>query len=142
MGKTLNSRREGSNFLYSLYISGHGYSAINTAKSAIVSLSSISTSVLKPQLISRFMKGIFNDRPALPKYQHIWDINIVLNYLDSLPISSLDEKQLTLKTVMLFALLSGQRGQAIHVLKRSNVVITNDRLTCIIDFNAKDLYPS
>ena len=87
------------------------------------------------------MKGIFNDRPALPKYQHTWDINIVLNYLDTLPISSLDEKQLTLKTVMLLALLSGQRGQTIHVLKQSNIVLTNDRLTCIIDSMLKTSTP-
>ena len=96
------------NFLYSLYVSGLGYSAINTAKSAVTSLSNISTGALKTQLISRFMKGIFNDRPALPRYQHTWDINLVLSYLDTLPLCSLDDKQLTLKTVMLLALLSGQ----------------------------------
>jgi hypothetical protein len=35
-------------------------------------------------LIKRFMKGVFNQRPALPRYQHIWDVNIVLEYLASL----------------------------------------------------------
>jgi hypothetical protein len=30
------------------------------------------------------MKGVFNQRPALPRYQHIWDVNIVLEYLASL----------------------------------------------------------
>ena len=32
-------------------------------------------------LVRRFMKGVFILRPALPRYNVTWDVNIVLNYL-------------------------------------------------------------
>jgi hypothetical protein len=52
-------------------------------------------------MIKRFMKGVFNQRPALPRYQHIWDVNIVLEYLASLsPVNVLSFYTLTLKFVM------------------------------------------
>ena len=61
------------------------------------------------------MKGIFELRPALPKYSEIWDVNVVLNYLKTTDLSnSLTFKQLTLKLTMLLCLTTGQRGQTLH----------------------------
>ena len=36
-------------------------------------------------LVVRLMKGIQNSRPAMPRYQHCWDVNKVLDYIKSLP---------------------------------------------------------
>jgi hypothetical protein len=33
-------------------------------------------------LFSRFMKGVFNSKPPLPRYKDIWDANIILQYLE------------------------------------------------------------
>lgn len=57
-------------FLSSLYEKNIGYSAINTAKSAISSICSVVSNrdIGNEKIITRFMRGIFNSRPSLPKY--------------------------------------------------------------------------
>ena len=35
-------------------------------------------------LVKKFMRGVFNKRPALPKYRTTWNPDIVFNYLSSL----------------------------------------------------------
>ena len=63
------------------------------------------------------MKGIFESRPSLPRYQETWDVTVVLDYLSKLaPPEKLRLKDLTFKAVMLMALLSGQRRQTLHML--------------------------
>ena len=66
---------------------------------------------------ARCMKGIFELKPALPKYSEIWDVNNVLGYLRAAaPLRSLSLKQLTLNLTMFLCLTTGQRGQTIHKL--------------------------
>lgn len=68
-------------------------------------------------LVSRFMTGLFNQTPALPRYTETWDTQIVLYHLRTFSaIDSLPLKQLTLKLVMLIALLSAQRFQTLQSL--------------------------
>ena len=65
-------------------------------------------------LIKKFMKGVFNLRPQLPRYSTTWDVNIVLEFLKKwAPAGSLSLKQLSLKTDLLLLLLSSQRGQTV-----------------------------
>ena len=55
-------------FLTQLYESGLGYSAINTARSAISSFVIVdNTPAGQIPIIQRFLKGVFNLRPTLPK---------------------------------------------------------------------------
>ena len=35
------------------------------------------------------MKGVFNSRPALPRYKAIWDVGIALKYLAKMNTQSL-----------------------------------------------------
>ena len=63
------------------------------------------------------MTGLFNQKPALPRYSETWDPQIVLNHLKTFPaIDDMSLKQLTLKLVMLMALLSAQRVQTLQSL--------------------------
>ena len=108
------------NFMYELYESGKTYSLMNTTRSALSSfvLLEDGLNVGTHPLLCRFFKGIFNLRPPLPRYTHIWDARIILNHLRSLsPIKYLSLKNLTLKLCMLLALLSAQRCQSIHKLR-------------------------
>ena len=111
-------------FLTSLFDSGVGYSAINTARSA---LSTILTSenglpIGEHPLICRLLKGVFEQRPSIPKHTTIWDVGGLLDYLRTLsPISQLSLKELTLKTVTLLCLLTGQRCQTIHAVDIQNM---------------------
>ena len=63
------------------------YGIINTYRSAL-------SGVLPPMegfpvgqhpLVVRLLKGILNLRPAMPRYQESWDVNIALDYMRSLP---------------------------------------------------------
>lgn len=106
-------------FLVSLYTSGLGYSAINTARSALSTVLVTENGVKfgEHPLVCRYMKGIFQLRPALPKYTHIWDVNVVLTYLKTFTEAALlTIKDLTLKLNILLFLTTGQRGQTIHTI--------------------------
>ena len=102
-------------FLVNLYHSGIGYSAINTARSALSTILTLEREVKfgEHPLVTRYMKGIFECRPALPRYSDIWDVNVVLNYLKTLERVDLIPL-ITLKLTMLLCLTTGQRGQTIH----------------------------
>ena len=110
-------------FLYQQYSLGIGYSALNTARSALSAIISINNvPVGQIPIVYRFMKGVFNERPALPRYNVTWDVNIVLNYLKTLsPVKDISLKMLSHKLVMLLILLSGQRGQTVHLLDVRNM---------------------
>ncbi len=106
-------------FLVSLYKSGLKYSAINTARSALSTIIALDGGMKfgEHPLVCRYMKGVFELRPALPKYTNIWDVNVVLSYLKSFDLApNLTLKELTLKLTMLLCLTTGQRGQTIHMI--------------------------
>ena len=101
-------------FLSLLFDRGLSYSSINVARSALVSL--ISTFTDSAELSSsvrlqKFMRGLFNARPTLPKNTSTWDVELLLKYLGTLsPPKALTLHMLSCKLATLMALLSGQRG--------------------------------
>ena len=102
-------------FLTELFEAGCGYSSINSARSAVSAISIDAAETLgQCPLISKFMRGVFNSRPQLPRYSMTWDVNIVLTFLKNwAPAESLSLKQLSLKTTLLLLILSSQRGQTV-----------------------------
>ena len=83
-------------------------------------------------MAKQFLKGVFRQRPP-PKYTHTWDVGPVLHYLRDLgPSEKLNTKQLSLKTVTLTALLTGQRCQTIHLLSLQHLQITPERLVITV----------
>lgn len=133
------------NFLETLFAKGLTYSVLNTARSAISSfviLRNTDHSVGNHPTISRFMRGVFNMRPALPRYVNTWDVSVVISYLKSQsPTEKLSFKQLTMKLVMLMALLSGQRAQSIQLLDISKMSRTADTVTFVVDQIVKQTRP-
>lgn len=121
-------------FLLSLHDSKLGYSAINTARSALSSfLPDITSGTIgNTPLVKRFLKGIFAMNPPLPRYNCIWDVEQVLKYLRSLfPLENLNLKELTLKLVMLIALTTAQRVQSLHQLKLANMTRRTGSVTFV-----------
>ena len=86
-------------FLNNLFSQGLGYSTLNTARSAITSVCGIEDTQSDSFLLTRFMKGVFNMRPSLPRYHHTWDVNCVLNHLSTQDISTVPLSKLTMKVV-------------------------------------------
>lgn len=87
-------------------------------------------------LVVRFMKGIFRLRPPKPRYDVTWSADKVLDYLRKVDNENSDLKMLTLKTVALIALVTGQRVQSLTSIKISNIVygdsLVQIRLTAIL----------
>ena len=113
---------------------GRSYSTMNTIRSAISSVASIND---KPAgqhpLVKRFMKAVFQLRPALPRHHCTWDPELVLHHIRSLGSNeNLSMIGLSRKLVMLMLLVSGQRGQALHLLDIRNMSITNSRVSFAI----------
>lgn len=126
--------------LTELYKSGLGNSCINTARSVLSSFIQLNNfvNIGSHPLVSRFMRGVFVLRPALPRYNVTWDVNIVLKYLKSLsPLSSLSLLQLSHKLVMLLALLSGQRGQMLHLIDIQNIHFQENSVKIVIGYMLK-----
>lgn len=110
---------EALQFLMYLYNQGLSYSTINTARSALSSILNIRGPhhFGSHPLVTRFLKGIYETRKPQPKYKTIWDVATVLKYLKTLwPLEQLSLKDLTIKLLILLLLVTGQRGQSIHLL--------------------------
>lgn len=111
-------------FLTHLFRAGSGYSALNTARSALSSFlwTTSEVPIGRSSSVKRFMKGVFELRPTLPRYSFIWDVNIVLDFLKVFfPLESLPLCHLTYKLVMLLALTSAQRAQSLHALNVNDI---------------------
>ena len=108
---------------------------MSTARSALSSIIILDNGLKfgEQPLVCRCLKGIFELKPALPKYSEIWDVNIVLGYLKNLPIPCLlSLKELTLKLNMLLCLTTGQRGETIHKLNTEHIQEMEDRYRIIV----------
>ena len=105
--------REVVNFLAYLYKEGYQYRSLNSYRSAISSVHERvdGHTVGQHPLVVRLMKGVFNDRPPLPRYTSTWNVQTVLNHIASFGANgSLSLKQLSWKTTMLLALTRPSRS--------------------------------
>ncbi len=77
---------QGIDFLAYLFEQKLSYSAINSARSALSALLTPKDGMAfgEHRLVCRFLKGVFEIKPSLPKYMEIWDVGQVLTYLRSL----------------------------------------------------------
>ena len=101
------------NFLASLHKDGYQYNSINSYRSAISSVHEKvdGFSIGQHPLVTKLLKGVFHDRPPLPRYTATWKVDVVLGYLKSLGGNeSLSLKHLTWKTTMLLALTRPSRS--------------------------------
>ena len=119
INKFNTSIENGIDFLVSPYEKGLGYSAINTTRSALSSVLDFPgghTFGTHP-LVTRFLKGVFELKPSIPRYTTIWDVGTVFQYLKTLHwIPELNLKTLTKKLTMLLCLLTGQQCQTLTKL--------------------------
>ena len=116
-----------------------GYSAVATARSALSSFIVVNgMKVGEHPLVSRFMSGLFNQKPCFPRYTETWDPQTVLMHLKTYPVTEeLSLKQLTLKLVMLMALLTAQRIQTLHKLSLDDMCVFPDKYIFHVSFVLK-----
>ena len=89
---------EAVEFLMALHSQGLRYSSINTTQSALSSILKLDNcdNFGTHPLVTRFMKGVYELIKPKPKYNQIWDVSQVLDYLKTLyPLEKLSLKELT-----------------------------------------------
>ena len=114
-------------FLHVLRKRSLGYSVLNSARGMLSSFATIEGyDAGKHPLICRYMKGVYNSYPSLPKRSFTWDAGAVVKYLSSInPKSFLD---ISRKLASLLAILCGQCGRKISVMDIRNTTIEENFL--------------
>ena len=108
------------------YNEGASYSTINTITSALSKFITIEGHpVGSVNIVRRFVIGIFQLRPSLPKNNVTLDPEKVLQFLQGINNVNCTLKDLTLKTVTLLALVSAQRVQGLGLMDISNIEINH-----------------
>ena len=101
----------GIKFLTEYFKTGVGYSSLNSARSALSSIIKPVCNVpfRKSPLVYRLFKGVFNIRPALPRYVTTWDVTKVFTIIKSKPsLTNCDLKTLSHRLAILLCLTTGQ----------------------------------
>ena len=120
------------------------YSTLNVARSAVSQLVSLGedNTVGSSALCKLFFRGVFRSRPPMPRYSSTWDVGLVLDHLRELgPPDNLNLRSLTLKTVMLMALLSAQRCQTLHLIEVQNICFSSSSMTLTVPAHLKHSRP-
>ena len=114
-------------FLAHLFDSGLGYSAINTARSALSSvliLKGEKHSIGEHPLVTRLLRAIYQNKPTMPRYTGTWSAKTVLDYLKTLsPAHKLSLKMLSMKLVVLCLLVTGGRCQTMQFLNLKHMTV-------------------
>ena len=105
------------------------YNAIRNVQSAISSY--LPHEVRHHNIIKKFMKGAFNLRPPKTQYHAIWDVSIMLIYLQNMNTGSDINK--SKRIVCLMMLLSGTRINTLTHLKVTNMYITDTECLFVLD---------
>lgn len=111
-------------FLDKRFKEGANYSTLNSTRAAITLVSCQKAS--EDGLVSRYMKGVFRNKPTKPKYASTWDPEPVLDYLKKLhPIKELKPKEVAEKVVTLLALTTAHRLQTMALINIKNIQKTD-----------------
>ena len=134
----------GIEFLTEYFKTGVDYSSVNSAHSALSSIIKPVCNVPfgKSPLICRLLKGVFNIRPALPRYVTTWDVTKVFTFIKSKPIpTNYDLKTLSHRLAKLLCLTTGQRDQTIRCLNLDYIKISSDKVVLFVPETLKTTKP-
>ena len=102
-----------------------------TIRGFIPALKKYTWKTVNMQEVRSAIRGVYNLRPPVRKYSSIWDVNVVLSYMECMIIENF--KDLSMKMVTLFMLLSGARVNMLTHLKMKNMHITDEEVTFTFD---------
>lgn len=108
-----------ADFLIAIFDKGRSISTIRGYRSAIAAVHTDGVSVSNSQTLGKLIRALFLQRPPTRKLLPSWSLPKVLEALAKPPFEPLAEASLrdvTIKTVFLLAIASGQRRSALHAL--------------------------
>ena len=116
-----------------------GFSSISTAKAALASFITIDNKPLGQNFyVNQYMTGLAKSSPRTPKYQEIWDPQVVLTFLKKWsPAKKLNLFQLSVKTAILILLVTAQRPQVLSKLSLDNMKSSKNSSKFLITQNLK-----
>ena len=145
MCPTDNNIKSGINFLTELFLEDNlGYSAMNTARSALSTIMVTTTDQLfgSHPLVKRLLKGMFKIRPNFPKLVCTFDVDVVLRYLNELgDANTIPFKMLTFRLATLFCLLSAQRDQTLTAINVRLIHVSDERIIIYLGHTLKATRP-
>uniref|UniRef100_A0A1Y1MFY3 Tyr recombinase domain-containing protein n=1 Tax=Photinus pyralis TaxID=7054 RepID=A0A1Y1MFY3_PHOPY len=115
-------------FQHLLNTSTINYGSFNSHRAALSLI--LPGDIGKDIYLKRFLKGVFRLRPTKPKYDEIWDADVVLNFFRAALNSDL--KAVSVKLISLLTLATGQRLQTLSLIKCSNIHQSNTGLKIYI----------
>lgn len=131
-------------FLTVLYEDNKAYSTINTARSALSALGIVhdGISIGSHPVVIRYMKGVYNLRPPLPRYVQTWDVDVVLRKLRTYsPVKYMTLRILSMKLAMLLCLVLAGRTQSIHLLTINGMIKGTHSYVLRYSDNLKQSHP-
>ena len=118
------------NYLAHLFDTKKAYRTINNYRSAISSLHEPIDGLPAGQhpKVKALLKGISKERPPLPKYSFVWDVEQVLQYIKNNMQNNneLTPKDLTQKLICLMGLTAISRGSELHALSLKGICKINN----------------
>ena len=84
-------------------------------------------------MVCRLLKGIFNIRPALPRYVTTWDVTKVFTFIKLKPtVTNCDLKTLSHRLAIRLCLTTDQRDQTIKCLNLDCIKISSDKVVFFV----------
>jgi hypothetical protein len=122
-------------FLTAEFRSGKAYRSLNVSRSMLSStLNKIEdVPIGRHPMVSMLMKGAYLAKPPMPKYNHTWDPDRVLNHLKTVENSKAKLMVLSRKLVTLIALSTLSRSAEIASIRLSSVIFSRDSVVFSLD---------
>ena len=136
--------KTGIEFLNEYFNTGVGYSAVNSARSALSFLIKALHGIPfgEDPLVSRFLRGVLNIRPALPQYVTTWNVSKGFQYLGKQQaLVNCELKAVLHRLPILLCLTTGQRDQTIKFLNLECLKVFDDRAILFIPDKLKTTRP-
>uniref|UniRef100_A0A1Y1L6N9 Tyr recombinase domain-containing protein n=1 Tax=Photinus pyralis TaxID=7054 RepID=A0A1Y1L6N9_PHOPY len=128
-------------FLQTEYDRGLGYGSLNSFRSSLSVI--FSPSVAEDARIKRFFKGVASLRPPRPRYTTLWNPELVLKHLSSwFPNEDISLEQLSLKLIMLLALVTAHRMQTFSLIELSHIIADAEGVRIFIPARIKTSGPN
>lgn len=121
------------------------YRSIALARSALSALIPLRNGCTfgKDPMVSKVLKGMFMERPVMPKKVAIYDMAVVIDHMIQLPHNEdLILEMLTKKLVTLLCFLSGQRSQSISYLFEEHMLLDDTSASFYIPKRLKTTTPT
>ena len=128
-------------FLLDMYSKGYASSSLNLMRSTLnLFFSASSNDFANDILIFWLFSFFYKKRPQIAQYTFYWPVEIFLHFLKSWhPVDQLSLKQLIVKTLVLIAIPTSDRGETLNLKNDKKMYISDAGISFIITNKLKTI---